>query len=209
MKVVSIDFDIIMSPSIEFYNDLLHDEDSIDTYLNKFPFISGIKADLYQYDCLTQYLCQMFKKLDKDKIIFITSHEELVTITKDFEPFDLINIDHHHDVGYEGERWKAPKYSKPDCGNWVKYLWDNKKINSYTWIRNKDSNPLDEDANPAYITKDILFDDFDFPLLEDADYVILCKSFEWVPFDYQILYYTWANIYDSFYSLKEDLIDKL
>lgn len=45
-KVVTIDFDIIMHPSIEVYND---SDMSVDEYLNKYNFLGIMGADLELY----------------------------------------------------------------------------------------------------------------------------------------------------------------
>ena len=45
-KVVTIDFDIIMHPSIEVYND---SDMSVDEYLSKYNFLGVMGADLELY----------------------------------------------------------------------------------------------------------------------------------------------------------------
>ena len=51
MNVVSIDFDIIMAPSIEFYNNMTGNPKLFDNYLTKV-----FTADLIHYQRLTQWL---------------------------------------------------------------------------------------------------------------------------------------------------------
>ena len=102
VKVVTIDFDIIMSPCIEFYNDLIGVEDPLKDFVKDFSFLTNLPADLYQYEHLTRYIIRSLKNVCQ--IHFITSHEKIVPILESLphdEPVEVVNIDHHHDVGYD------------------------------------------------------------------------------------------------------------
>ena len=70
VKVVTIDFDIIMSPCIEFYNDLIGVEDPLKDFVKDFSFLTNLPADLYQYEHLTRYIIRSLKNVCQ--IHFIT-----------------------------------------------------------------------------------------------------------------------------------------
>lgn len=70
MTIVSIDFDIIMAPSIEFYNNFTQDKFLFDN-----PLLKVCNADLRIYRQLTTWFFKNLKNVDYENIIFIKSHE--------------------------------------------------------------------------------------------------------------------------------------
>ena len=92
MIVVSIDFDIIMEPSIEFYNNFAGNRGRD---LFRDPLLQGCNANLDTYKRLTIWLIQ---NINCD-ISFILNHQEIINFIPD-NCDTLINIDHHHDLGY-------------------------------------------------------------------------------------------------------------
>ena len=178
MNVVSIDFDIIMAPSIEFYNNFTNDKFLFDN-----PLLKVCNADLSIYRKLTTWFFKNLKNVDYENIIFIKSHEQIVNyINKN----DIIfNIDHHHDLGYDEK-----EINNCNCGNWAKYLLEKNIINNYTWIHNYNSVP------PRYFDGKIeqcAFGDYNLDFLE-AEKVIICLSPEWIPPQYHQLLYSWMDI---------------
>ena len=140
MNIVTIDFDIIMGPSIGVYNNAVNEDFKVDSIIEDYPFLSNVPADLNIYEYLTRYIVDVIKVLPQDKIQFIRSHEQIVPLVSKYRNANLVNIDHHHDIGYEIEDWAKPIVGKPQCGNWVKKLFDTKVINHYDWV----SNPLSD-----------------------------------------------------------------
>lgn len=206
MKVVTIDLDIIMAPIINSYNDMISNDYPVDDLWEDYPYMKNGKADLYIYDYLNQFLYEAYGNMkDLSKVYFIESHEEIVRFLKDCkEPIDLYNIDHHHDVGYD-EKWGIKLLKAPNCGNWVKYLKDTNKIKSYTWIKDEFSSTV-ERGGAKYIDKEVELGGVDLIKLgQEADMVIICSSFDWVPRDYQILYYGWQNLLDIFKKMRGQL----
>lgn len=130
MNIVSIDFDIIMAPSIEFYNNNVRDRTLFDN-----PLLKVCNADLEHYRRLTDWL---IKNKKENNVIIIKSHERIVNYIDN--PDDIvINIDHHHDLGYKFLENTCLDESKIDCGNWAEYLLSNKLIKKYIWINNENS----------------------------------------------------------------------
>ena len=186
MNLVTIDFDIIMWPSIEIYNDLVDGEFSVQDILDNNPNGGFIPtADLWLYKYLTDYVLEVSKKIDKDHIIFIESHEEVYTQLKDIYPaITLYNIDHHHDLGYGNN-------DECDCGSWAKYLLDNKKIYSYIWINDEKSIQPDEKIKfKQYPIKEYSL----AGLIPETDYLVICSSPTWVPREQLALIEVWKEI---------------
>ena len=202
-KVVTIDFDFIMAPVIESYNNLLEDNYEVSDMIKDFPYMASIQPDLYYYDFLTQYISAVFAGNKCNEVFFIDSHEEIIKCLVNVDECKIVNIDHLHDVSYDEDEFKRPLLFNYNCGNWVKYLKDIGKMKEYTWICDENSVPLDEKHAAKYINHQIQFQDFKLlDLAEDTDMLIICKSGKWVPESIQILYYTWQNYFETIQKIK-------
>lgn len=202
MKILTIDLDIIMKPSIDFYNNLVP-RNSWEELL-KNPHMQLLRADMDIFSTITIWLQQQFKIKKADQFHFIKSHDDLNKILGQEKNCDLINIDHHHDLGYSNRNIDVL-----NCGNWVKKLIENKQLNSYTWINNSNSKIYEniqeindyirykvEDVETPYL----------FKSLTDIDKIVICLSPEWVPPYYQSLYWLWMKLYESHYREYVDII---
>lgn len=193
MNIVSIDFDIIMAPSIEFYNNLVSYEDLFDNELMRI-----CNADLIHYSRLTVWLLKEINRLTDNDIIFIKSHDSIIKCLEQNPNITLFNIDHHHDLGYTGET------DEPiNCGNWAKYLLNNHLIKNYIWINNENS------VSPKHYKEKYGMEtlkSFNLDNLE-ADKIIICLSPEWVPPQYRHLFFLWMDIVQETYGIKTKLIE--
>lgn len=205
MNIVTIDFDIIMKPSIQLYNDLVGSNKKIDKIIKEYPSLEYcLSADLYIYEYLTRFLVSMFPRLRREQINFIKSHEEIIKLVEKDEPFHLLNIDHHHDLGYENVRPNT-KIFRPGCGDWAKYLIDNKKILSYAWAHNNNSD-FPSTSMMSYINEHYILYDFNLDRIPvQIDKLIICNSPQWIPNNIQPLFYTWESICEEWYN-KEDIL---
>ena len=89
---------------------------------------------------------------------------------------ELINIDHHHDLGYPVD---SDNNNKMHCGNWVKKLFNEKRIKEYIWIKNDYSTPP-RNCDIEYIEyniNDIALTD----ICDDCDKIFICLSSAWIP----------------------------
>lgn len=205
MNIVTIDFDIIMRPSIELYNDYIGDTVNITDVINDYPLLGMANADLNIYEYLTRYLVKVFKKLDKKKIYFVHSHEMVVPLVSKYKDINLVNIDHHHDLGY-GEKTTA--YGMASCGNWAKKLLDLRLLSSYTWVSNPESSMLPEEFQDREYIQDVLLEDYSLDELADkTDMLIICESFDWIPPQFRPLYFAWVGIYEEFTGSQYPMID--
>lgn len=185
MDVLSIDFDIIMAPTIEYYNHMVPSRKWEDIQMEN-PYMYNPKADLSHYNYL---LCLLDKIITKEKDIYVAyNHKMIIDFLSNVDIIDIINIDHHHDLGYRLE-----ENEKDNCANWAKQLLKSGKMRNYIWAKNVNSQlPVDS------IKKELESYNYtiaDFNELKDKiadmkfDKIFLCMSPEWVPPYYQQLFY--------------------
>ena len=195
-NIITIDFDIIMAPSIELYNKYITEFYGVNDFAKDYNgLISYSNADLDIYNIITSYLIDSFLTLNNDNIYFINDHEQVYDLLEINKKYNIYNIDHHHDCGYVEEQKDL------FCGNWIKILKKENRLNEYTWIT--DESTIDEiDKN---IGKKVFFYDTDLFSLPKPDKLIICASFEWIPFQFRPLFYLWLQLYNQFSgdSLKE------
>ena len=203
MKIVTIDFDIIMRPSIESYNYFINEEGcGIDQLEEEFVHFQNCQADLSIYKLLTDFILNV----ESEKIFFISSHKDILQFVND--SVNLINIDHHHDLGYSNE--SHSEVFEISCGNWVEQLYREDKLKSYTWIHNQNSLPLIGDQ--AKIDNDLILSDenemkkYLNNLAQHTDSLIICSSFPWVPSIYRPLFDTWHSICENKVQKKIDIL---
>jgi len=207
VNCLTIDFDIIMAPSIGLYNDCIGDDWSIQGIEKEYPAVPMVlPPDYYLYQYLTSFLIQQFKKMDASKIFFIKSHETAAKLLEGHTGVNLCNIDHHHDVGYENVRART-KIFKPDSGNWIKYLKDKKIIDTYLWVHNSNSTFPIKELTTNYIDADRELKQMDLDNIpEQIDLLIICNSPEWIPSLYQPLWDIWLTIAESWYGAEFEVI---
>ena len=198
MRVLSIDLDYIMAPSIELYETLQHDANPT-TRWNQLFDNSDFRDCHFYIDqgnllfCFDIYL----KGLQSCRSVsFGYEHDSILFDIKHFSDIDLINIDHHDDVfcadyakdfDYETalnkEYFEICNANRVHDGNWVAWLASQKKINSYTWIGNKNSsckrrNSYNQTIIPNYWNverEDYKFDNYKF------DHIFVCLSPQYIP----------------------------
>lgn len=167
------------------------------------------EADLYVYEYLTRYLTEMLMHIDdKDKIKFISDHDLMYHYCKkEKEPFNLINIDHHHDINYNND-WNQP-IVEIDIGNWVKRLFDMNKINRYIWVGNSNSAMFNTEKCP-FMDKISVYNLKDYDLgkmAANTDELIFCFSAEYIPPQYEPLFLTWRAIAEEIMNTDYLIID--
>lgn len=186
--ILTIDFDVIMWPSIELYNNL---PSGWEDRIQRLPMLGNCLIDYDLYSRLTDLFIYL---LNKTNIHFITHHDEVVSYLGKDNIYHIINIDHHHDWYYNEE--DKDRVEKINCGNWIKYLNDNNMLSFYTWINTFNSNLCDDILNHDKIEffkiDEVELKDFFIP-----DEVFICLSPDWIPPYIQPLYSIWKNIYKT------------
>ena len=198
MNVVSIDFDIIMKPDINLYNDWIEDDLGVNDFIKEYKVLENVKADLYIYEYLTRFLLKVIKRIDASKVYFIESHE---TVAKYIDQTfcNLWNIDHHHDITYNEENIALPLINC-NCGDWVKFLMDSKKVKQYVWIGNSNSVEPDESVQNHYQYEQKVLEEFNLDkLAQQTDMLFICKSSDWLPEHYAPLFDAWIAICEEYY----------
>ena len=196
-NILTIDFDIIMYPCIDFYNHRVPQQNWEELKLN--PLIGAVYGDLSLYKKLTQLLLNHTKFLLKEDFIFIESHENIINYLPQNEEYFITNIDQHHDIAYN-EQDSNNKVINISCANWVKYCYDNDiRIKGYKWLNSSTSQFPIVEKNMRFVNDVQKVTDYNFKF-EKYDKIIICLSKPWVPPPYRELYYTWINILNNIYN---------
>ena len=103
----------------------------------------------------------------------------------------LINIDHHHDCGYEKDK------SHITCENWVYYLKTYYKLLKYIWIHNPNS-IINSKEISNMINLDIDINYINFNNYLNVDYIVISFSPEWIPINYRPLFKIWSDLIDFY-----------
>ena len=198
MKVLSIDLDYFMSPSIELYETLQHDTNPT-TRWNQLFDSSDFKDSHFVIDQGNLLFCFdiFLQALEHcDSVSFGYEHDAILFDIAEKSNINLINIDHHDDViephfirncdydtaleiGYEQVR----NANRVHEGNWIAWLAAQKKLDSYTWIGNQNSfckrkNSFNSRIVPNYWNverENYKFDDYKF------DHIFVCLSPQYIP----------------------------
>lgn len=186
MDILSIDFDIIMAPVIEYYNHMVPSRRWEDIQEEN-PFMITPKADLLHFNYL---LCFLNKAINNDTKFYIAyNHKMILNFLKEDEKLTVVNIDHHHDLGYHPDGI----LDEPSCANWARILFEQNKMEKYVWAKNVNSQlPLDptEKALASYNYTIIDFNELKDKIYDvKFDKIFLCLSPEWVPPYYQELFF--------------------
>lgn len=181
MRVLSIDFDIIMAPCINLYNDMAGEGQNSQVNWEKIFYSRDLEKFLC-YDSNT--LTNLFKLLkeQKCKFEFIESHADIVPFIT--EKCDLVNIDFHHDIYYQKESTEHYADNKWTCADWVGYLGYKDLLNTYYWIKAGNSQQFAGEFNVPWEKDNVE----KIPFLGSFDKVIICFSPNWVPYKYRHLY---------------------
>lgn len=194
-----------MAPSIELYNDKVPGL-SQEKLIEVFPLLQYCQADMLHYQKLLSYLLKIVPEMNPNNIHIAFSHQTILKYIPSDEENHIINIDHHHDLGYK----KDDEAKIGTCANWVKSLFLKDQIARYTWINNGNSSKLPEDIeNRQKFKEKIHIQDFrNFNILYPTpDILFICLSPEWIPLNYRPLFYSMLDVINNltgkFYQLEE------
>ena len=215
MRVLSIDLDYIMGPSIELYNGLFFDDNPETRWRDLFDR-SDFKESHLVIDQSSLLFCfDTFLKALKNcnSVSFGYEHDSILYDIKDFSNIDLINIDHHDDVlggdysqdmDYESalkkEYFEVVKDNRVHEGNWIAWLASQKRINSCVWIGNENSgnknrNFFNAKIVPNYLNvekEDYKFDNYKF------DHIFICLSPQYIPKNHWHYFSMFIKVYEEF-----------
>jgi hypothetical protein len=186
-----------MAPSIEAYNSRVP-ELSWDK-LSKECTYPSYNADLELYAELTNFLFTLLDNNTVDKFYFIDSHDTIIDFLDENKEYCIINIDHHHDIGYDPP--DAKEKSPLNCGNWVQFV---PNLKHYHWVRN-----INSIMPPDYITinnmTEGLISSFNYAQVKNPNKIFICLSTPWIPPMYRSLYFLWMDIYNKTFNVHAEL----
>lgn len=203
MRVLSIDFDWVMEPCIEVYNDFSRARHVIgakgawEDIEQKIPMIHqlGLEMDYKKYQELYYLIMGVIQENPNIKIAIRSEHDMIIPIIKSYfsskdYTLSLINVDHHHDLGYVGDT-----YEECGCANWVMHLARDKNIPhlSYQWIHNTNSEMGQHESIPCSLMENNSTQLVNIDIA-NIDLLFLCSSWEWVPMKYGPLFDILQNI---------------
>lgn len=202
VKVLSVDFDFIMYPCINLYNDLCSEDenptvgwDRIEAMINvedKLTFDK--KYYMFIYKLIMQNVAQgaAFFAINNHQDIVDILHNRMMDVGCDVK-FDLLNIDHHHDFMYNADKQDLLDFDKYNCGNWYAYLYykgyldDSSGEAEVKWLGTPTSKPYNGPDNDK--VKRLTIDVDGEEILKDKfDLIVVCFSPQWTPHKYKYLY---------------------
>ena len=218
MRVLSIDLDYIMGPSIELYNSLFFDNNPTTRWRDLFDNSNFKENHLVIDQGSLLYCFDVFLKALKDceNVSFGYEHDSILYDIKDFSNIDLINIDHHDDVlggdysgsmdyeiwknGLEKEYFEIVNDNRVHEGNWIAWLASQKKLNSCVWIGNENSgnksrNFFNEQIVPNYLNvekENYKFDNYKF------EHIFVCLSPQYIPKNHWHYFSMFIKVYEQF-----------
>ena len=233
MRILSIDLDYIMGPTIgEYEADFWNDNSGV-RWDNFFRFKPEIKeSDLYFDKGHLFYIFKLFNKCLHNGVetSFAYDHDNILYHIGDKTDLEIINIDHHHDVIYHGDMiWKeiSPDGSPSSKGNkheyrhvkmnndidegcWIAYLRAQNRIKSYTWISSQHSIDGVPEKEMEYFTglipnmRTATKEEYDI-LDYDFDHMHLCLSPQYMPPAHWHLYTLFLIAYEVYTGKKVNL----
>ena len=199
-KVLSIDLDYIMGPSIETYSNILFDEDPMTRWKHLYEYTQFTESQFYADTSSLIYCYDVFLKALKNcsNVSFGYEHDEILYELQSHKNIDLINIDHHDDIfcndfdddfpggqNLDAEYQALRMFDRVHEGNWGAWLHVKDKLTKFSWITNPNSRNLHlkndfnyeilGDKYETYTRDNYKFEDYNF------DYIFVCLSPQYMP----------------------------
>ena len=195
-----------MAPCIEMYNKFVNAQavNNWEQIQKLIPSFTPV-IDYNKYDQLATYLSNIITKLPyATRFKIADNHEDIVSCMANWglsdKPYNLFNIDHHHDCGYNGGFTTYEDVTKQDlgCGNWAIKMQDQfPLIKRYVWINNLNSNYNLADNIIKIFPEFISTNDINIINYIKFDYVFFCLSPAWVPPQCQPLFDTLTFLFEK------------
>lgn len=220
-KVLSIDLDYIMAPTIELYNSLFFDQNPSTRWRNLYERSDFRENHIFIDQSNLMFCFNTFLKALKQcsEVTFGYDHDTILYPLKNYNEIELINIDHHDDVfaaDYSGDYYEflEKEYSeiiesnKVHEGNWVAWLSSKNKLKSYTWIGNENSsnkirNEFNSKIVPNYLNvekENYNFIDYNF------DHIFVCLSPQYIPKNHWHYFSMFVSTFEEFTGKTADIV---
>ena len=196
-KILSLDIDYIMAPSIHVYDDWV-DGHWVNPAIQWEMIKKKMGVEPISCPKRESYLLKIFKKaltsLDSpDQIVFARDHHKILESIGKSQNLIIDNVDHHHDIYYAG--WNKPQDLNE--GNWVWWLDNSNQLEEYTWFGNKNSETYDN-SMPFHCHYRQIFDRRYHPMSK-PDFIFVCESPHWVPPDSRTLFSTMHRMANNYF----------
>ncbi len=192
MKVLSIDLDYFMGPTIELYNSLFYEQNPLSRWEELYSNTDFKESHFYIDQGCLLYCYNLFLKALKNNptVVFGYDHDTILYDIHECDKIDLINIDHHDDIISGDMRDLNKEYNylinhdRIYEGNWIGWLHGKNKLNSLVWIHNPTSANLRRnefnvqmlgDKYQWHLRDQYKFENYDF------DHVFVCASPQYIP----------------------------
>jgi hypothetical protein len=235
-KVLSIDLDYIMGPTIEVMQQTNagHFDNATakwDTFFDQLPF----KENQFYIDqanlifAYNAFLSALTKNKKTPKVLFGYDHDSILYLIQDEKNIDLVNIDHHDDVMHgtfagdtdnDVDGWKALQrelyYLKEhhwvNEGNWGAWLGIHDKLEKFTWIHNPESENLERNNFNIKLFEEKNVD-YTFCTRQkyefkdyNFDYIFVCLSPQYMPIVHWHYFTMFLMAYESISGEKPKVI---
>lgn len=196
-KILTIDFDIIMYPCLQIYNDHVAGNMNATETWNQLKQERGVEPFIH-YDART--LLELGKiihhhVMQGTSLTVCNEHQEVVDILKKSETyeqdtFSITNVDFHHDIWYRPEdKTILTNFADYNCSNWLGYLILNQKTDEVIWYKAYNSHIFRDAEYHQEIFKSIhRLDELDNLMEESFDEIYFVLSPQWVPYEFHHLF---------------------
>ena len=223
-KVLGIDLDYIMGPTIETYNSILYDDDPMTRWKHLYEYSNFSEQQFYIDKSSLIYCYDVFLKSLKNcsNVSFGYENDEILYELQSHKNIDLINIDHHDDVfgsdfeelfpeggqNLEVEYQALRMFDRVHEGNWGAWLHVKNKLSKFTWIANQTSGNISRnnfnqeilgDKYEVYTRDNYTFEDYNF------DYIFVCLSPQYIPQAHWHYFTMFMMAYETYTGKKVDV----
>lgn len=185
MKILAIDFNIIMYNCIRLYEEKFSKLENPTQFWNRLEFENEIDKHLYVDKDTLLKIIEIIRVNKAAQLIKLNHQEEIVDWLNSEQKYDLVNIDYKHDLVYDDNDIEDFKLDFHRDSNWVGYLLYVDMLNSCKWLKAPNSircfNNIEDDVEVINLK--------DYKEIEnDFDMIFLCSSEEYVPYKFKIYY---------------------
>ena len=196
--ILTIDFDIIMYPCLQIYNDLVGGDVNPTANWEFLKRERGLEPFI-KYDANVLKMIGTIIKHHRNKgskFIVCEEHQQVVDYLKlsgtyDEDNFNIINIDFHHDIWYRPEDKNVLiNFDDYNCSNWLGYLLLKDKIETMSWYAAYNStnffdNSYQQEMPLSKFRLDELSDIYNQDCIDEIYFVL---SPQWVPYEFHHLF---------------------
>ena len=207
-KILTIDFDIVMYPCLQIYNDYVSGNANPTENWEYLKRERGIEPFM-RYDAKTLMLIGRIinkqRNVHNAHFFVCSEHQEVVDNLKlsdtfNEDKFDIVNIDFHHDIWYRPEDKNILlSFDDYNCSNWLGYLILKEKTESVQWYgAHNSSNFFDNE----YKNGELPYTRYRLDELSELeniafDEVYFVLSPQWVPYEFCHLFDLIINLTDK------------